>query len=293
MRSMTGFGQGAAENERFRVTVTLRGVNHRYLDLVLRLREEYRGAEPALRALLTGALDRGRVEAVVEVEPLGSQQVEVVVDEDLAEALHELQRSLVERGLTHGGLTFTDLLRLPEVVKLQPREAQWTADDQETLLRAARAALAQLLTARETEGAKLREAFLPRLEGLAELVGKLAARRGEVASETLATLRARLGELLDGESGLSEDRLAQEAAILVDRSDVAEELDRLASHLEHFHTVMDGEGSVGKRLDFLTQEIFRELNTLGAKCRESEMTRGVLDGKVLCEQIREQVQNVE
>lgn len=293
MRSMTGFGQGAAESQRFRVTVTLRGVNHRYLDLVLRLREEYRAAEPALRELLTGALARGRVEAVVEVEPLGSQPIEVVVDENLAEALHELQRNLVERGLTHGGLTFTDLLRLPDVVKLQPREAQWTAEDHKTLLRAAKAALTQLLAARDTEGAKLREAFLPRLEALAELVGKLGARRAAIASETLTTLRGRLRELLEGESALTEDRLAQEAAILVDRSDVAEELDRLASHLEHFHTVMDGEGSLGKRLDFLSQEIFRELNTLGAKCRDSEMTRWVLDGKVLCEQIREQVQNVE
>ncbi len=293
MRSMTGFGQGAAESERVRVTVTLRGVNHRYLDLVLRLREEYRAAEPALRELLAGALQRGRVEAVVEVELLGSQPVEIVVDEDLAEGLHELQRNLVDRGLTHGGLTFTDLLRLPEVVKLQPRRTEWTAADQEILLQAAKAALAQLLNARETEGAKLREVFLPRLETLAGLVSQLGARRAEVASESLAVLRARLRELLDGESALTEDRLAQEAAILVDRSDVAEELDRLASHLEHFHTVMDGEGSLGKRLDFLTQEIFRELNTLGAKCRDSEMTRGVLDGKVLCEQIREQVQNVE
>ena len=92
---------------------------------------------------------------------------------------------------------------------------------------------------------------------------------------------------------LSDDRLAQEVAYLVDRSDVAEELDRLASHLEHFRTLMERDGSIGKRLDFLAQEILRELNTLGSKCRDSEMIRRVLDGKSLCEQLREQVQNVE
>jgi len=124
----------------------------------------------------------------------------------------------------------------------------------------------------------------------------LKALREAVASELAGGLRQRIRELLvaeDAAGALDENRLAQEVAILVDKSDVSEELDRLFSHLEHFREVMDEEGSLGKRLDFLTQEIFRELNTLGAKCRDSEMTRRVLDGKVLCEQIREQVQNVE
>lgn len=297
MRSMTGFGQGTAENERVRVTVTLRGVNHRYLDLVLRLRDEYRDAEAALRELLTGRLERGRVEAVVEIEQLGPPRLEATVDADLAETLHALQQELVERGVIHGGLSFTDLLRLPEVVRIQTREAvSWTDDDQAVVRRAAADALAQIVAARETEGESLHGAFLPRLDALAELVGRLGARRAAVAAETSAALRRRIAELLDGgpASGApSEDRLAQEVAYLVDRSDVSEELDRLASHLEHFRTIMAGDGAVGKRLDFLTQEIFRELNTLGAKCRDSEMVRGVLDGKVLCEQIREQVQNVE
>lgn len=297
MHSMTAFGQGTAENERLRVTVTLRGFNHRYLDLVLRLREEHRDLEGTVRELLAGRLERGRVEAVVEIETLGAPRLELTIDEDLAERLHALQRELVERGVVQGGLSFSDLLGLPEVVKLRSQQsAGWTADDRAVLTRAAAEALEQFVAARRTEGESLRAVFLPRLDALGEVVEGLSARRAAVAAETSAALRRRIAELLDGvPSGgtPSEDRLAQEVAFLVDRGDVAEELDRLASHLEHFRAIMAGDGAIGKRLDFLSQEIFRELNTLGAKCRDSEMVRAVLDGKVLCEQIREQVQNVE
>lgn len=296
MRSMTGFGQGSATSERLRATVTLRGVNHRYLDLILRLKDEYHEAEPTLRELLGAQLARGRVEAIVEIEPLAAPSAEIVLNEELAETLRGVQRRLVDQGLIHGGLSFADLLRLPEVVQLRLREAgEWTDEDQETLTRAASQALEQLMKARETEGAKLRLSFVPRLDALGKMVEQLGKRRASVAGEIFASLSRRIAELLEGEitGSLGEDRLAQEVAYLVDRSDVSEELDRLASHLEHFRDVMDGDGSVGKRLDFLTQEIFRELNTLGSKCRDSEMIRLVLDGKVLCEQIREQVQNVE
>ncbi|HSG41362.1 MAG TPA: DUF1732 domain-containing protein, partial [Thermoanaerobaculia bacterium] len=125
-----------------------------------------------------------------------------------------------------------------------------------------------------------------------EVVARLDALRGPVREEIAATLQKRLSELL-GKQPIDEGRIAQEAAVLVDRSDVSEEIDRLGSHLDHFRAVTRESGGAGKRLDFLTQEIFRELNTLGAKCRNAEMTRAVLDAKVLCEQIREQVQNVE
>lgn len=296
MRSMTGFGQGSAESERVRATVTLRGVNHRFFDLVFRLRDEYRDLEGALRELLARRVTRGRLEASLEVELQAGRGVDVSVDEETAEALDAVQRRLRERGLIEQGLAFADLLRLPEVLRVKAREAEWTAADREVVLKAASRALEQLVAARETEGGKLRASFLPRLDGLSEVAGDLKARRASVASALTEGLRQRIRELLAGDDAaeaLSEDRLAQEVAILVDKSDVSEELDRLASHLEHFREVMDGEGSLGKRLDFLTQEIFRELNTLGAKCRDSEMTRRVLDGKVLCEQIREQVQNVE
>jgi uncharacterized protein (TIGR00255 family) len=131
-----------------------------------------------------------------------------------------------------------------------------------------------------------------RLGELEAAAARLADRRHQVARELGESLRRRLRELL-AEHAVAEERLAQEVAVLVDRSDIVEELDRLASHCEHFRSVMAEREAIGKRLDFLTQEIFRELNTLGAKCRDAEMIRSVVDAKVLCEQLREQVQNVE
>ncbi len=292
MRSMTGFGQASRENERFRMTVTLRGVNHRFLDLSMRLRDELRRQEPALRDLLSSRLWRGRVEVSVEVAAIGSRGVEMSIDRELAGAARALVDELEAGGVISGELAFSDLLRLPEAVRLEIPAPEWTAEDRAMLLGVAEDALVQLIEARSAEGAKLVGNLTARLEGLHRLSGELTGRRQEAVEELAASLRRRISELLAGEV-VDEDRLAQEVAYLVDRSDVSEELDRLQSHLDQFRSIMRQDGSVGKRLDFLTQEIFRELNTLGSKCRDSEMTRRVLDAKVLCEQLREQVQNIE
>ncbi len=292
MRSMTGFGQASGESERFRMTVTLRGVNHRFLDLSLRLRDELRRQEPALRELLSSKLWRGRVEASVEAVALASRDVQVAIDRDVAGAVRALADDLTAAGVISGELAFGDLLRLPEVVRLAIKDPEWTVADRDMLLRVTAEALGQMIEARTLEGEKLAAALAERIDGLRGLAGVLSERWQELPGELAAALRRRISELLAGDA-VDQDRLAQEVAYLVDRSDVSEELDRLQSHLDHFRSIMSQDGSVGKRLDFLTQEILRELNTLGAKCRDSEMTRRVLDAKVLCEQLREQVQNVE
>ncbi|MCP3964465.1 MAG: YicC family protein [bacterium] len=292
MHSMTGFGQASKENERFRMTVTLRGVNHRYLDLSPRMRDELRPLEPSLREVLSRRLQRGRVEVSVEVASLGTRDVEVTIDEAVADAVKTMADALAGRGVISGELQLRDLLRLPEVVQLQIRDPEWTDEDRALLISVVEAALDQLLTARAAEGEKLFAVLEERLAGLQRIGVALSELKAGMAAELSSSLRRRISELLDRDRP-DEDRLAQEVAYLVDRADVSEELDRLESHLEQFRSAMRQRGSIGKRLDFLAQEIFRELNTLGAKCRDSEMTRNMLDAKVLCEQVREQVQNVE
>jgi len=292
MRSMTGYGEAAGENARHAVTVSLKAVNHRYLDLQVRLGDELRASEAALRDLFGREIARGRVEARIDVRPRAERPAEVRVHMGVVHAAHAAARQLVDAGLVEGGLTAGDLLRLPEAFRVELAAEQWDPDDNELLLRVAGEAAAQLVAGRETEGASLAAILNDRVRALAAVVARLDALRGPVREELAAALRRRIGELV-GNQALDEARLAQEAAILVDRSDVSEEIDRLRSHLEHFAAVSREGGPTGKRLDFLTQEIFRELNTLGAKCRNAEMTRAVLDGKVLCEQLREQVQNVE
>lgn len=292
MRSMTGYGHAAEAGERYRVRVTLRSVNHRFLDVVLRLRDEQRESEPALRELLTAAVSRGRLEVGLDIDPTDPGSSRLVVDKDV---LHQLSRALdglLEEDLIERGLTAGDLIRHPQLLRVAEPEARWEPEDEELLLRVARAALSELVQARETEGSRLADALRERLYGLEKAAAELRGLAPEARDEAAAALRDRLEALL-GDHELEPSRLAQEVAVLADRSDVAEELDRLDAHLEHFHELMATDGAIGKRLDFLTQEIFRELNTLGAKCRNARMTRAVLDAKVLCEQLREQVQNFE
>ncbi len=292
MRSMTGYGEASGRNARRSVTVTLKAVNHRFLDVQLRLSDELRASEPAVRELLARELARGRVEARVEVRAVGERASAVAVDLELVRAVHAAVAELVDRGVVAGGLAAGDLLRLPGALHVASAAEGWDELDEELLLATAAAAAAQLAASREAEGAGLAAALGERLAGLEATVARLDALRGPALEESAAALRRRVSELLAGQP-LDESRVAQEIALLADRGDVSEEIDRLRSHLAHFRAVAAEPGATGKRLDFLTQEIFRELNTLGAKCRNAPMVRAVLDAKALCEQLREQVQNVE
>ena len=292
MRSMTGYGEAAGENARHAVSVTLKAVNHRFLDLQLRIGDELRANEAALRELLGRDLARGRVEARFDVRPRAERKADLQVHMGIVRAAHAAVHRLAEEGLVEGTLGPGDLLRIPEAFRVELAAEEWDADDEELLLRVTREAVQQLVAGREVEGASLAAVLEERIRLLEEVVGRLDGLRDGVREEIAASLRRRLSELL-GNQALDESRIAQEVALLADRSDVSEEIDRLRAHLEHFRTVTREAGPVGKRLDFLTQEVFRELNTLGAKCRNAEMTRAVLDAKVLCEQVREQIQNVE
>ncbi len=292
MRSMTGFGRAAGENDRYSLIVSLRGVNHRYLDLKIRLEEAYISAEGSLRKLFGKDLFRGRVDARIEIRRLGERKVKVHVQETVLKALQLEVRRLEKAGLVDGRLTAADLLRLPEVLRLESEPETWNEGDRALLAEVAQEALEQLVEARKREGQRLLELLGSRLGLLESLAGGFEAQRGEATQAIRQGLVRRLEDLLSG-SKIDPERLEAEVAILVERSDVQEELDRLGAHLGHFRTLLSEPGSLGKRLDFLAQEILRELNTLGAKCRNATMVQSVLEAKAICEQLREQVQNVE
>jgi len=291
MRSMTGFGQAQGETARRRISVALQTVNHRHLDLVLRLPEELRGRDAELRERLGRRLHRGRCELSVAIQPVTSDRPAVRVDLEAVRALHEAVRPLVEEGRLEPRLTLGDLLRAGALVQVAAVEP---IGEEELALaeRLMGEALDQAVIARAFEGDRIRE-FLAR--GLADLSGHVAeleGRRAEVARRSFDQLRQRIAELAAG-VGVTEERIAQEAAVLADRADIREELDRLRAHLEQFAAVCADEGAIGRRLDFLTQELMRELNTVGSKSRDVELTRRVVEAKAVCEQLREQVQNVE
>lgn len=292
VRSMTGFGQASGENASCRIEAKIRGFNHRFLDLVIRLPDELRSWETSARELLVERLQRGRVELAVEVQYLGRRKAEVEVAREVLESLDREVETLVEQGLLGGRLVAGDLLRLPDLLRLRWQPPPWSAEDRALFLRVVGEALGQMSEARVTEGRMLARSLEDRLQQLGDRLGLLASRRGEIQESLLASLRQRLDNFLEGRS-LPEERLLQEVAILAERSDVSEELERLSAHVESFAAIMKEDGAIGKRLDFLAQEVFREINTLASKTRDIRMIEWVLDAKMICEQLREQLQNVE
>ncbi len=289
---MTGFGEGSAENQRLEVAVTLRTVNHRFLDLSVRMPEDYRALEPELAQKIRDALARGRVELRLSIRPLGTREVEISVDDEVAARYVEASNLLAEREGVFRSLSSGDLLRLPEVISVQAGTGAITEADKETVGRAVDQALVHLLATRSCEGADLAEVLGRILVELGEVVSELSESSSQLQGVLYEKTRRRIEELT-ADVSLDEARLAQEIALLVDRADVREEIDRLNVHVDRFRSLLEVEDPVGKQLDFLAQEILRELNTVGSKCRNSEAIQLVLDGKVRCEQLREQVQNVE
>jgi uncharacterized protein (TIGR00255 family) len=292
---MTGFAQASAESARRRFEVVIQGWNHRHLDLVVRAPEELRARERDLRERVAATILRGRCEVAVRVAALGERRLTLHVERDALRALRAGARELEREGLLDGStLGLGDLLRTPQLFALEADAESWGADEQSALDAALSGALTAFEAARAAEGERLAVALERARATLGGLVDRLDARRREVAEGLESALRARLDELLPGGvAALPPERLAQEVVMLVDRSDVQEELDRLRAHLDHLGDVLRAPGAIGKRLEFLAQEVLRELNTLGAKCRDQELARLVVDAKVVCEQLREQIQNVE
>lgn len=290
--SMTGFGTASAENGRYRVTVELRSVNHRGLDLALRLKEVCRSSEPELRAMLKERLHRGRIELTVNADPVSAPELTADIDRGLAAALGRLAAELRAQGLAEGPLGPGDLLRVPGLVRVGAQETAWSDEDHDLLRQVAATALERALESRRIEGASLEEELRRGLRRVRELVDVLIERRGDVTRHYQRVLEERLRSLL-GDALPDRQRLEQEIALLVEKSDVNEELERLRAHLDHGEGVLQGEPPSGRRLDVLLQEMLREISTIGAKCRDLEMSRTVMEARLVCEQLREQVQNVE
>ncbi len=289
---MTGYGEATATCRRHRVTVSARSVNHRNLDVAVCLRGPFRVLEPELRTAVVAAVRRGRVEIGVEIESAWSA-ADLVGTNGAAERLLGTVRRWRRRGVVNSELSAGELL---SAIRALPPESGVGAagpQDRALVVETCRRALACLSVEREREGRVLAASLTGHLASLRACVGVLAARRREVVGEAAAELERRIGELPGVGDALDPGRLVEEVALLVERSDTSEELDRLDGHLEGFEAAMKEDGAVGRRLVFLSQEILRELNTVGAKCRDLEMQRGVVEGKVLCEQLREQAQNVE
>ena len=285
--SMTAFARREHSIAGGNLAWEVRSVNHRYLEVALRLPEDLRGLEPGVRNLVAERVTRGRIDASLYWRPAANGTDVLELDATQITRVMQALKSLDRFGLAIAQPNAFELLRWPGVIRTPTL-------DVEGLGREALALLAQTLDelreTRQREGARLKDFMLERLAGIEQQVTAVRAVLPEVVGAFRERLQARLGEL---SASLDPARLEQEIVLFANRTDVAEELERLAAHVQETRRALGGGGQVGRRLDFLMQEFNREANTLASKSADLRVTNAAVELKVLIEQMREQVQNLE
>lgn len=295
IRSMTGFGRAAFESAGVSFAVEIRTVNHRHLDSKVRLPRQLSELEAGVHARVQQRLERGRVDVSVTLAAGSSAPGEVTVDAEVVQSYLAVASQLAATPGLSGELDINTLIALPGVTSFSERRFEADALAAE-LTRAVDSALDDVDSMRASEGAALQSELLSRLAHVSELAGAFEARAGLVVEAVRARLKKRC-EQLQAETGLlDEARLHQEVVIAADRLDITEELVRLRSHVQQFEDIFASAGPgtpVGRRLDFLLQEMAREANTVGSKASDASLAHDVVELKTELERIREQVQNVE
>ena len=296
LMSMTGFGRARAElSNRFGVSVVVRSVNHRYLDIQVRtnLREDTPEIEAAVRSVISKRFHRGRVTAQVNLERILTAEVDVAVNAAaVSEVLAQLSNVAVPKKFG-GTVELGDVLAVPGLVSVASPETILEEEEVTGLRSVASEAVAEAVVMRREEGERL----VRQIESeVAEVIGFadwFEPQMPEFRQHLLDRVKDRVEGLVGLDAKIDPERILQEAAVLADRADVAEEVVRLRAHLENFSERLAAGGVVGRSLDFLCQEIHRELNTLGSKCRELGVADRLVDAKSAAERVREQVQNLE
>ncbi|OGA25669.1 MAG: YicC family protein [Betaproteobacteria bacterium RIFCSPLOWO2_02_FULL_67_26] len=287
IHSMTGYATAAREFPFGMLSVELRSVNHRYLDIQFRLPDDLRAVEPALRELVSEHVRRGKVECRVSFSAAPGTHRMLTLNEDLMLRLEELELKIRTMLAGAGQLTVADVLRWPGMLATDPLPL-------EELQAACRELLAAVLrefnATRGREGDKLKALLLDRAAGMEQRIAETAPRIPQVVDAYRERLAARLREALGGGE---DERIRQEVAVFAAKIDVDEEISRLTAHVSELKQALANGGAVGKKLDFLMQELNREANTLASKSVDLAVTRAALELKLLIEQMREQIQNIE
>jgi len=289
--SMTGYGTAAGSSGKLAVTVEIKSVNNRFLDVSVRLPRQYSFAEEALKSLVQQKLVRGKVDVFVNIDASKDDSVVVRLNEPVLRAYLGAVREMREQFGIPDDAGTTAFSRMPDVFITEkvPVDADAFSKD---LLETAQQALEVISRMRANEGTRLASDLLIKLDELETARQQVALRSPASVEEYRTRLLNKMREVLESES-IDESRILTEAAVYADKVAVDEELVRLDSHLHQFRELLEGGGTVGRKLDFLTQELNREVNTIGSKCTDLEITKTVLEMKACIEKIREQVQNIE
>lgn len=289
--SMTGYGRGVKATSAYSFTIDIKSINHRYLEMYFKIPRQYSFLEDKLRRDLSAKVARGKIEVIITIEKFLSNEILVKLNRPLLTSYFKAINDLTTEFNIQGTADLTTILNLPDVMQtVQP------AEDQEQLETLAGEALGEainnLTKMRRLEGEQLVKDLNEKLENLNEFQRQIAELSPEMVSDYRVRLVKRIQELTDGIE-IDPNRLATEVAIFADKSDINEELVRIGSHLKHFYTTLELTEPVGRKLDFIVQELNREINTIGSKANDLRISQIVIQFKSELEKIREQIQNIE
>lgn len=291
LQSMTAFGRGEAMADGYRFTVELRTLNHRFCDIRIKLPRKYTDFEEEIKRKLSSQFSRGRIEVNVVADESLDKVQHLTVDSELAETYKRLLLDLQNKLGLEASLSLDTLLHFRDIFVFEEDE-EGRAQAWKVLEAALDQSVEECIQMRKEEGSAIETDFTERLNQLETLSGEVESRTPIVVLDVRDRLQKRIEELL-GQGELDESRLAQEVAILAEKSDITEEVIRLKSHIQQFRALLKASGPRGRQLEFLLQEMHREINTIGSKANDVEIANKVIQIKTELERLREQVQNIE
>lgn len=291
MRSMTGFGRAKLEKNNRIYSIEIKSVNHKYSDISIKLPRSLNYLEDSIKKQISSKVARGKIDVFVTFENYSEQGKEVVINEELVEEYMEKFKLLAEKNNLSMNIPVTEITKLPDVLTLKETEEEEDTIQNE-LLECLEQAINNFVEMRTIEGNKIKEDLKARIDKVECDVQKISEYSTRLVQEYVVKLEERIKEILKTDV-VDQSRLAMEVVLFADKCSVEEELTRLKSHIEQFRTLINSEGTIGKKIDFLLQEMNRETNTMGSKSGSLDITNLVVNIKTELEDIREQIQNIE
>ena len=290
IKSMTGYGKSTLSNNSREYQLEIKSVNHRYLDISIKMPKVLSYLEEEIKKEISTKIKRGKIDVYVNFENSSTEGKEIKINTDIAKIYIKELRKLAEEENLQANIEVTEISKFPDVLSIQ--NAQEDETIKQELIQVTRDATEKLVYMRETEGKQIAEDLLIRIQAINKKVKEISDISTGLIEEYVVKLEGRIKEILKNQE-IDESRLAQEVVIYADKCSIEEEVTRLNSHIAQFEKFLNSEGAIGKKLDFMVQEMNRETNTIGSKANNLEITNGVIDIKTELENIREQIQNIE
>ena len=291
MRSMTGYGRASLEKENRNYQIEMKSVNHKYSDITIKLPKTLTYLEDKMKKQIGASISRGKVDVFVTFENNSGEGKDIIVNHEMVKKYMDTFYKLAEENQLALSIPVTEVIKLPEILSVQTIKTKEDVIEQEVMA-CLQEAIQHFVEMREVEGNKIKEDLLGRVEQVEKEILKFSEYSAGLVEEYVVKLRQRVKDMLQSDK-IEESRIAQEAVIFADRTSIEEEVTRLKSHVMQMKNLLEEKKPVGKKMDFLIQEMNREVNTIGSKSANLEITNLVIDLKTMLEDIREQIQNIE